>query len=51
MEEGDKVVAEEADSSKADTTKNKPANAASSTGKTLQTRQAECLVEGAIMPD
>ena len=49
-EEGDKVVEEEANSTKADTTKNNPINTTST--KTSQTREEECLEEGGeIMPD
>ena len=51
-EEGDKVVEEEANSTKADTTKNNSVNIISTTGKTLQTHEVERLVEGGeIMPD
>ena len=52
MEEGDKVVEEKADSVKAVTTKNNPANRTSTTSKMLQTREVELLEEGgAIMLD
>ena len=46
------VVEEEANSTKADTTKNNSVNIISTTGKTLQTHEVERLVEGGeIMPD
>ena len=52
VEEEDKVVEEEVDSVKADTTKSNPENTTTTTGKALQTRKAEHLVEGeAIMPN
>jgi hypothetical protein len=50
LEEGDKVVEEEADSAKSDTTRNNTENTTSTTSKMFQTHEAECLVEGgAIM--
>mgnify|MGYP000117208760 CR=1 FL=1 len=52
MEEGDKVVEEDDDSTKTDTTKNNPMNTTSITSKTSQTREHERVVEGgATMPD
>ena len=51
VEEEDKVVEEEVDSVKADTTKSNPENTTTTTGKTFQTREAELLAKGgAIMP-
>ena len=52
IEEGDKVMKEEAGSAKADTTKKIPMNKISTTDKMLQTREVERLEEGGgIMSD
>ena len=52
MEEEDKVVEEEADLAKADTTKSNPENTTSITDKTSRTREVEHPEEGgAIKPD
>ena len=52
MGEGDKVVEKEGHSAKADTNKKNPASITSTTGKTSQTHEEECLADGgAIMRD